>query len=145
MKKDYLLPRHADPGADYIRARLRRRVELERGITMTGKSLTKLLQCLEKSASLDRIGALHDQAIHETSQATWGLEMEALLRELHGDWRYDGREETLRRDMSAAARFYGVALAMDMLLQECGFHTVRTHGERMDDAACFPISKERSI
>ncbi len=67
--------------------------------------------------------------------------MEALLRELHGDWRYDGREEVLRRDMSAAARFYGVALAMDLLLLECGFHTVRTHGERMDDAAWFPIQK----
>lgn len=141
MKKEYLAERGDDRGADYIRARLKRRVELERGITMTGSAMTKLLRCLEKSTSLERIRELHDQALEATTDATWGLEMEALLRELHGDWRYDGRKEVLLLDMAAAARFYGVAFAMDSLLEECGFHTVRTHGERMDDAAWFPVSK----
>ena len=139
MKKEYLKSRGDDPGADYIRTRLRRRVELERGITMRSAAVQKLLRCLDKSSTLERIQDLHDQTLRDTSGATWGLEMEALLREIHGDWRYDGREEILRQDMSGAARFYAVAFTMDNLLQECGFHTVRTHGERMDDAAWFSV------
>ncbi len=143
MKK-YLYPRDDNPWADHIRSRLRNRVALERGITMRAAAHTKLLECLDEAATADRIAELHAEAIQETLDATWGFEIEARLREFHGDWRYDGQRDVLFRDMAAAGRFYVIAFTMDSMLQACKFHMVRTREERLDDAAWFPISKERS-
>jgi hypothetical protein len=137
--EDLLGPIGEDPGADYIRARLKRRVELERGITMRRRQVEALLRCLDKAATLGRIRGLHDEVLAETASPTWGLEVEPLLVEVHGAWRYEGRPEVMVVDMERAARHYAIGHAMDALLAECRFPLVRTRGERLDDAAWYAV------
>ncbi len=138
---DLLGPLWEDEGADYIRRRLRRRVELERGITMRKAQMTKLLRCLDKTASLSRIQALHSEVLAEVSGPVWGLEIEPLLAEVHGEWRYEGRPEVASQDLERAAARYAISHTMDALLTKCGFPTVRTREERLDDAAWFAVPR----
>lgn len=72
--EDLLRPVGDDPDADYIRERLRRRVELERGITMRRRQVETILRCLDKASSLARIKELHDETLAETAAPTWSLE-----------------------------------------------------------------------
>ncbi len=133
-----------DEGVDYIRYRLRRRVELERGITMRKAQVTKLLRCLDKAASFPHIRGLHEEVFAEVSGPVWGLEIEPLLAEIHGEWRYEGRPEVASGDLERAARHFAISYTMDALLTECGFPVVRTRGERLDDAAWYAVpSSER--
>lgn len=141
---DLLGPLKEDAGADYLRSRLRRRVELERGITMRKAQVTKLLRCLDKTASMERIQTLHSEVLAEISGPVWSLEIEPLLAEMHGEWRYEGRSEVAKGDLERAARHFAISYTMDALLTECGFPVVRTRGERLDDAAWYAIpSSER--
>ncbi len=72
------------------------------------------------------------------------MEIEPLLAERHGEWRYEGRPEVASGDLERAARHFSISHTMDALLTECGFHTVRTRGERLDDAAWYAVpSSER--
>ena len=142
--EDLLGPLWEDEGADYIRRRLRRRVELERGITMRKAQMTKLLRCLDKTASLSRIQALHSEVLAEISGPVWSMEIEPLLAEIHGEWRYEGRPEVASGDLERAAHRFAISHAMDALLTKCGFPTVRTREERLDDAAWYAVpSSER--
>lgn len=136
---DLLAPVGDDPRVDYIRTRLRKRVQLELGITMRRREWETLLRCLDKVTTPSRITELHNEMLARTSDPTWGLEMEALLVEAHGSWRYDGRPDVLNTDMTRAAKHYAVSHAMDALLKECSFPMVRTPEERMDDAAWFAV------
>ena len=131
-----------DEGVDYIRRRLRNRVELEVGITMTRRAVDTLLRCLDKAASYDRLSELHVEILAETAGTVWALEVEPLLSEMHGAWRYEGRPEALERDLEKAARRYGIMHAMDALLTECHFETVRTREERLDDAAWYAVPQD---
>lgn len=142
---DLLAPVGDDPGADYIRTRLLKRIQLELGITMRRREWETLLRCLDKVTTLGRITELHNESLARISDPTWGLEVEALLVEVHGPWRYDGRPDVLDADMTRAARHYAVSHTMDALLKECGFHMVRTPEERLDDAAWYAVPEsERS-
>ncbi len=138
-REDFLAPVGDDPGADYIRRRLKRRVELEIGITMTRRAVDTLLRCLDKAASYARISELHGEVLAETSGAVWALEIEPLLAEMHGSWKYEGRAEVLREDLERAARHYSISHTMDALLKDCDFLVVRTREERLDDAAWYAI------
>lgn len=138
-KRDDLLGPIGDDGADYIRGRLKKRVSLEIGITMRRAEVDRILRCLDAKATLARIKELHDQVLEETSGPVWGLEMEPLLIERHGEWRYAGRPQVLTRDMNLAARFYAVAHTMDALLSDCSFPMVRSREERLDDAAWYAV------
>lgn len=138
---DLLAPRGDDPGADYIRRRLKRRVELERGITMRPNQVKEILRCLDDRATHERIRGLHDEVMAETSGPVWGLEMEPLMLEIHGSWRYDGRPDIMAADMERAARHYAISHTMDGLLTECRFPLVRTREERLDDAAWYCVPK----
>lgn len=140
--EDLLAPRRDHPGADYIRARLKRRVGLELGITMRSRQVEIFLRCLDEAATLNRIMELHDEVLAETSSPVWGLGIEALLNEIHGAWRYEGRPEVLKSDMETAAGRYAVMHTMDALLKECGFPMVRTQTERLDDAAWYTVPLE---
>ena len=138
---DLLGPLMEDEDVDYIRRRLRRRVELERGITMRKAEITKLLRCLDKAASLPRIRGLHEEVFAEVSGPVWSLEVEPLLAEVHGEWRYEGRPEVASKDLESAARHFAISHTMDALLTECGFPVVRTRGERLDDAAWYAVPR----
>lgn len=139
--EDLLGPTGKDQGVDYIRQRLRKRVELERGITMRSNAVLMLMRCLDKAATYKRIAGIHADILAEINGPVWGLELEPLLIEIHGAWRYDGRPEVLKKDMERAARHYAVSFTMDTLLTECKFSTVRTREERLDDAAWYAIPK----
>lgn len=145
--KDILGPRRDDSGADYIRRRLRRRLELELGVTMKRREWEKVVRCLDRAATLARIGDLHAEVLAETMMPSWALEIEALLVEVHGEWRYEGRPEVLEQDAERATRHYAVSHTMDALMAECGFpagRTRRTRDERLNDAAWFAVpAKER--
>jgi hypothetical protein len=136
---DLLAPRGDDPGADYIRRRLKRRLELERGITLRPRQLEEILRCLDEQATHENILKLHDEVLAETSGPVWGLEMEPLMLEVHGSWRYDGRHWVFAQDIERAARHYAVSHVMDALLKECRFPVVRTREERLDDAAWYCV------
>lgn len=138
-KDEELLGPIGHPGADYIRQRLRTRVLRELGITMRPKEVRRFLTCLDQKASLNRVSVLHDEVLAETSKPVWALEMEPLLIERHGAWRYEGREDVLAQDLRRSAARYAVMHAMDALLGECGFPMVRTLSERMDDAAWYAV------
>lgn len=127
---------------DYIRGRLRKRVLMEYGITMRKAKIRTLLTCLDKKASFARITALHDEVLAETVSPVWQLEMEPLLTELHGAWRYEGKREVLLEDIGRSASRYAIMHAMDALLADCGFPVVRTRPERMDDAAWYAVPRE---
>ncbi len=141
-KEDLLAPVGDDPGADYVRGRLRKRVELEVGITMTRRAVDDLLRCLDKAASYDRLNGLHGELLAETAASVWALEVEPLLVELHGSWRYEGRPEVLRKDLEKVAGRYGIMHAMDALLSECNFAMVRTREAGLDDASWFAIPRD---
>jgi hypothetical protein len=141
-KDEDLLGPIGHPGADHIRTRLRTRVLRELGITMRKTQIRALLSCLDKKASFERIRALHDEALAETLSPVWHLEMEPLLTESHGAWRYEGKREVLLEDITRSAGRYAVMHAMDALLSECGFPVVRTRPERMDDAAWYAVRRE---
>lgn len=141
-KDEDLLGPIGHPQADYIRERLRKRVLMEVGITMRKNAVRTLLRCLGDKASLSRIEKLHSQVLAETSSPVWQLEMEPLLYELHGVWRYEGRETLLREDMERGARRYAVMHTMDALLSECNFPMVRSREERLDDAAWYAVPRE---
>lgn len=115
---------------------------MELGITMRKAEIRTLLTCLDKKTSLDRIRELHDEVVAETISTVWRLEMESLLNELHGAWRYEGRREVLLHDLARSAGRYAVMHTMDALLAECGFPVVRTRPERMDDAAWYAVPRE---
>lgn len=134
-----------NPDADYIRGRLKKRVMMELGITMTRREMSPLIQCLDKTATFANIFNLHEEALVETQDPTWQLEMEPLLVEVHGEWRYEGRPEVLAADMEKAYQRYLVMHTMDALLTACGFHTVRSRAERMDDAAWFAVKPSERI
>ncbi len=136
---DLLGPLMEDEGADYIRRRLRGRIDLERGITMKRAQITKLLRCLDKAASLERIQTLHSEVLAEISGPVWSMEIEPLLAEMHGEWRYEGRPEVAKGDLERAARLFAISYTMDALLTECEFPVVRTRGERLDDAAWYAV------
>ncbi len=140
--EDLLGPIGKDSGVDYIRQRLRKRVELERGITMRSQAVLMLMRCLDKAASYTRIAGIHAEILAEINGPVWGLELEPLLTEVHGAWRYDGRPEVLKKDMERAARHYAIGSTMDELLKDCGFHTVSTREERLDSAAWYAVPKD---
>lgn len=138
-EKELLEPLGGDPEVDYIRSRLKRRVAMELGITMRRQAWMKLMHCLDNRASLVRISELHKQIKGEIDGPVWGLEVEPLMIERHGAWRYEGRPEIMAADMQRAARFYAIASTMDALLKDCGFQFVRAREERLDDAAWYAI------
>lgn len=143
-KREDLLGPTGNDGVDYLRRRLKRRVEMERGITMRSREVDKLLRCLDKKADFIRMEALRDEAFGEVGAPLWRLEIEPLMVERHGAWRYDGRPEVLTQDLERAAALYAMMHTMDALLSECGFHTVRPREERLDDAAFYAVpSSER--
>lgn len=143
-KKEDLLGPIGNDGVDYIRRRLKRRVELERGITMRSREIDKLLRCLDEKADFSHVEGLRDEAFVEVGAPMWRLEIEPLMVERHGAWRYDGRPEVLTKDLQRAAALYAMMHTMDALLSECGFHTVRPREERLDDAAFYAVpSSER--
>lgn len=115
---------------------------MELGITMRKAQIRKLLTCLDEKASLARIRELHDEVLAETMAPVWNLEMEPLLTEAHGAWRYEGRREVLLEDLARSAGRYAVMHAMDALLADCGFPVVRTRPERLDDAAWYAVPRE---
>lgn len=129
-------------GVDYIRSRLRRRVMMELGITMRRRALRRVLTCLDKKATIDRIRELRDEAWWQTNEPVWALEMEPLLIEFHGPERYEGRPEVLGEDLMKTARHYTITHTMDALLKECGFGFVRSRQERQDDAAYYAVPRD---
>lgn len=143
-KREDLLGPTGNDGVDYLRRRLKRRVEMERGITMRSREVDKLLRCLDEKADFIRMESLRDEAFAEVGAPLWRLEIEPLIVERHGAWRYDGRPEVLAQDLQRAAALYAMMHTMDALLSECGFHTVRPREERLDDAAFYAVpSSER--
>jgi len=138
-KREDLLGPVGNPGTDYIRGRLRRRILLELGITMKVSQVDDLLRCLDKKVSFQRVTELFDQVQAEISGPVWFLEMEPLLVELHGAWRYEGRPEVYKKDLERAARQYATSHTMDALMSECSFPMVRTREERLDDAAWYAV------
>jgi hypothetical protein len=115
---------------------------MELGITMRTAQIRKLLTCLDEKASFERIQTLHGEVVAETISPVWRLEMEPLLTEFHGAWRYEGRREVLLEDLTRSAGRYAVMYAMDALLTDCGFPVVRTRPERLDDAAWYAVPRE---
>jgi hypothetical protein len=138
-KAEDLLGPIGDEGADYIRGRLKKRVLLELGITMRRKEVERLLRCLDEKANYKRIRELFGQAAAEISSPVWNLEIEPLLIELHGAWRYEGRPQVHVQDLDMAARRYAISHTMDALLSDCSFPMVRSREERLDDAAWYAI------
>lgn len=136
---DLLGPRGDDQGADHVRQRLRKRVELERGITMPGRQVDFMLRCLDTAATYERIKTVNEEVKQEIAAPLWSLEIEPRFVEVHGAWRYEGRPEVMAKDMERAALFYALAHTMDSLLTTCGFPMVRTRDERLDDAAWYGV------
>jgi hypothetical protein len=141
-KAEDLLGPIGDEGADYIRGRLKKRVLLELGITMRRKEVDLHLRCLDEKASYKRIRALFEQALAEISSPVWNLEIEPLLVEFHGAWRYEGRPQIHVQDLDLAARRYAISHTMDALLSDCSFPMVRTREERLDDAAWYAVDRK---
>lgn len=141
-KDEDLLGPIGQPEADYIRARLKKRILMELGITMNSATIRTLLRCLDEKATIGRVEQLHDEVLMETSSLVWKLEMQPLLFETHGAWRYEGRDLILHEDLERGARRYAVMHTMDALLSECKFPVVRTRGERLDDAAWYAVPSE---
>lgn len=138
-KREDLLGPIGTPEVDYIRGRLRRRILLELGITMKTAQVDEILRCLDKKASFQRVTELLDQTYAEISMPVWSLEIEPLLVELHGAWRYEGRPEIHKQDLERAAKHYVTSHAMDALMSDCSFPMLRSRGERLDDAAWYSV------
>jgi hypothetical protein len=133
-----LIPDVGDAPTDYVRWRVSRLVGMGVGLVLTRAQAKKILECLDRTVTVDRVMSLSREASVFTETKDYREAIGKLLREFHPK-RYEGSfaEQMMLKDYTASRIKYSLFYVMDVLLKECGYAQPRGVEERMDDAAYY--------
>lgn len=126
--------------AQYLRMRLLGLHEKNR-ILYPRRVWKKMERCILEKTSAENIRRVLDRILPATVTAEFAREIEFALIEAHGQDRYFEHPEFLRSDIEKASVKFRTMAAMDEIYESCGAPKLRSHEDRIGDAAWFSVPK----